>query len=97
MERKRREGTTRISDLFEKYTKSLIAPDSAVVEAFREIAEDLFGITISKQQCSYKSSTRTLRVTLSGPLKSEILLRKKEVLTHLKGRVGEHNAPEDIL
>lgn len=97
MSKKRGEGIIKISALFEKYTKNLIAPESTVIVAFQEVVSDLFGFQIKKEQCTYTSGSKTLVLVVSGPLKSEILLKKKEILTHLKGRLGERNAPKEIL
>lgn len=94
---KKEKGITKISALFEKYTSRLIAPESSVIEAFREVAEDMFGFSVKKEQCSYSAYTKTLKLNLSGPPKSEIMLRKEEVLAHLKGRLGEQNAPQNII
>ena len=97
MRKERGRGIVKVSDLFEKYTNILVAPERTVLNTFCEIVKDLFGVPISKEQCSYTSSTHTLVVRVAGPLKSEILLRKGEILTHLKGRLGEKNAPKEIL
>ena len=87
----------KLSDLFEKYKKQLIAPQGSVITAFQEVINDLFGITVSKEQVSYSVYTKILSVRIAGPLKTEIQLRKKEIISHLKGRLGEKSAPKDIL
>lgn len=97
MKKTRGGDITKISELFAKYVQRLQAPQGTVIKTFQEVVHDLFGITIRKEQCSYTVSTRTLALTLPGPIKSEILLKKKEILTHLKGRLGEKSAPQNIL
>lgn len=86
-----------INSLFDKYKKTLKAPQGVVVEAFCEVVEDLFAITIPKDRVSYTPHTKTLSVAISGALKSEIKMRQEEILTHLKGRLGAQSAPKVIL
>ncbi len=95
--RKGRGQITKLSDLFEKYTKTLKAPQGIVVTCFIEVVEDLVGLPILKKDVTYTVYTKTLAVRVQGPLKSEILLRKKEIIAHMKGRLGEGNAPVEIL
>lgn len=94
--RKGRGEIMKLSDLFDKYKKILKAPQGVVVDCFIEVVDDLIGIKISKEQISYTVHTRTLSVRVSGPLKSEIKLRKKELLVHIKGRLGD-GAPLEII
>lgn len=88
---------TKLSDLFDKYKKTLKAPQGVVVSCFVEVVEDLIGIPVAKKDVKYTVYTKTLAVRVQGPLKSEILLRKKEILSHMKGRLGEGSSPLEIL
>lgn len=97
MRRVKRDGVVRITDLFEKYTKRLSAPPSTVIRTFQEVVEDLYGIRIKDEQCVYTPSSRTVALSVSGPVKSEVLLKQKEILKHMKGRLGEQNIPESIV
>ncbi len=87
----------KVSDLFEKYKRVLKAPQGVVVDAFIEVVSDLVGIEIPKDRISYTIHNKTLTMRISGPLKTEILLKKKEILLHMKGRLGEKNAPKIFL
>lgn len=95
--KKRGEGITHVSKLFEKYTKALCAPQGTVVKEFIELVNDLYGIQIKTEQCVYSVYTKTIKLSVSGMIKTELLLRKKEILTHMKGRLGEKNAPQEII
>ena len=97
MTRKNPGEIVKIGNLFDKYKKTLKAPQGVVIDAFIEVIDDLMGFEIKKEQCRYTVSTKTLGVAVSGPLKSEITIRKKEILAHLKGRLGEKSAPKDIV
>ena len=93
----RGEGIKALGSLFEKYKKQLIAPQGSVITAFQEVVEDIFGLKIPKENISYSVHNKTISLRISGPLKTEIKLRKDEVIAHLKGRLGEKSAPTDIL
>ena len=93
----RGEGIKKISLLFEAYRKRLRAPQRTVEDAFREVVHDVCGFDIKKEYVSYKPASRTLMITAPGPMKTEILLKKDEVLAHLKGRLGLSSAPKNIL
>jgi len=86
----------KLSDLFEKYRNTLKAPQKTVVSAFCEVVEDVLGVTVDQKKVSYTPHNRTLTLSVGGPLKSEILLHKEEILTHLKGRLGEQGAPKEM-
>jgi hypothetical protein len=87
----------KLSSLFDKYRKTLHAPQGSVISCFQEIVAELFSINIKAERVSYSVGSRILSVRASGPLKSEITLHKKEILAHMKGRLGDQNAPRDIL
>lgn len=93
----RGEGIKKLGSLFEKYKTLLVAPQGSIISAFQEVIVDLFNLDLKKEQVSYSVHNKTLTVKVSGPLKTEILLRKKEVLAHLKGRLGEKSAPREII
>ncbi len=95
--RKGRGEIIKLGTLFEKYKKILKAPQGVVTDCFREVVQELIGLQISKEKLTYSVHTKTLSVRVAGPLKSEIQLRKKEILNHMKGRLGADSAPKDIL
>jgi len=88
---------THITSLFEKYKRTLKAPQGIVVEAFIEVVEDVIGVTIKQEAIKYSVGSKTLALQVSGPLKTEIKLHQEEILTHLKGRLGVQSAPKIIL
>ena len=94
--RKGRGEMIQLGGLFEKYKKTLIAPQKTIIDTFCEVVEDLFEISVPKNKIKYSTSTKTLSIT-GGALKSEILLHRGEILTHMKGRLGEKSAPKEIL
>jgi hypothetical protein len=93
----RGEGIKKIDGLFDKYKKMLRAPQGVVVEAFVEVVNDLIGVEIPKERITYTTHSKTLSLAISGPLKSEILLNKDEIITHMKGRLGAQSAPKNIM
>ncbi len=93
----RGDGIKKLSHLFEKYTHSLIAPERTVITNFIETVHDLYGWNVKREYITYSPATKIISITTSGPLKSEIIFKKNEILDHLKGRLGERSAPKDIL
>lgn len=93
----RGEGIKNLNSLFDKYRKTLKAPQGSVIAAFIEVVNDVLGITVKKEAVRYTPSSKTLVIQGGGPLKSEITLHKEEILNHLKGRLGEKSAPKEIL
>ena len=93
----RKEGMINVSSLFDKYKKILTAPEASIVNAFIEVVDDLYGWPISLKQVTYNPNTKILSIKAGGPLKTEMKLHKKEILNHLKGRIGAKSAPKDIL
>ena len=95
--RKGRGEVKRIGDLFEKYRKTLIAPQKTVIDTFIEIVDDVLGIKLKFEWVRYTPGSRTLSIVAPGPVKSEIRLHKDDLMAHMKGRLGEKNAPVTIL
>ncbi len=93
----RGEGVKKISDLFETYRKRLRAPESSVAQEFCNVVNETIGIQLALKNVSYKPTTRTLLLKVPGQIKTEILMRKDEILIHMKGRLGEQNAPHDVI
>ena len=86
-----------INSLFDRYKNTLQAPQKVVVDAFCEVVEDLFAVTLPTDRVKYSPHSKTVSVGVSGALKSELKMREDEVLAHLKGRLGAKNAPTKIL
>lgn len=93
----RGEGIKPINSLFDKYKQKLVAPQGSVKKCFCEVVEDLYGFTITDKQLDYSVHSKTLTLKVSGPLKTELMLHKDEILTHLKGRLDPKSAPKTIL
>src|SRR5690606_19509626 len=88
---KRERGIKKLSTLFDTYKKTLKAPQGAVIDCFLEVLEELMGLSIKREYVRYTVHGRVLSVNAAGPIKSEIKLRKGEILAHMKGRLGEQN------
>lgn len=97
MRKKGRGGIVKVGSLFDVYKIRLKAPQKTVIKEFEEVIYDLFKMHVPLTKCTYSPHTKTLSIAVSGPLKSEVQLRKAEILAHLKGRLGEKSAPTDIV
>lgn len=86
-----------ISDLFSRYQNLIKPPQSSVTKVFIEVCGEEMGLTLSPTQCEYNVHSRMLFVKTPSVLKSEILKKKKALLSELKIRLGENNSPVEIL
>lgn len=93
----RGQGIKPLNSLFEKYKLILRAPQGSVIKEFCEIIEEVVGVSIKPEQVRYTVHNKTLALTVPGPIKTEIKLKQKEIVAHLKGRLGAQNAPVTIL
>ena len=93
----RGQGVKPISSLFDKYKQTLKAPEGSVKKEFCEVVFDMLAVEVPVKKVSYTPSARVITLTVGGPLKQELLLHKKDILTHLKGRLGEKSAPKDFI
>jgi hypothetical protein len=87
----------KIGALFETYKKRFKAPQGSVIAAFHEVVDDVLHIPMRTSWSTYTPTTRTLTLSAPGPIKTEILLRKQDILLHLKGRLGERSTPLHII
>lgn len=87
----------KVSSLFDKYKKSLIAPEASVVNVFVEVVEDLLGTNCPKERVRYNPSTKTLSFSGAGVIRGECKVHEMEIITHLRGRLGDKSAPKFIL
>lgn len=86
----------RLGDLFERYQKRLKPPQSSVEKIVVEVIKEQFNFDIEQTRCSFNVSTKTAYLTIPSILKTEIFLKKNELLEILKERLGE-SAPKEIL
>lgn len=87
----------KLSSLFEKYRKSLVAPEKSVINVFIEVVDDIFKLKLNKNKVSYNPSTKTLSLVGGGLLRNELKMHELEIINHMKGRLGEKSAPKRIV
>ena len=94
---KRRGEIVAIKDLFEKYRKTLQAPQKTVeLEGIRVIGE-LTKITLREDQIEYTVNTRVLFIKAPSLIKQEVKMKNNAILSELKKRLGAKSAPQTIL
>lgn len=94
---KRRGEIVAVKDLFEKYRKTLQAPQKTVeLEGIRVIGE-LTNITLREDQIEYTPSTRILFIKAPSLIKQEVKMKNNNILSELKKRLGAKSAPQTIL
>lgn len=87
----------KIGGLFEKYKKLLKPPQSSVEKAFQRILEETTNFTLTTDQITYTVSTKTLYIQAPSIIKSEIQLKKPQLLSLLAKELGVENCPKTIL
>jgi hypothetical protein len=85
-----------VQNLLGTYKHRLRPPQKVVVDEVIGVIEDLFTVTVPVDRVQYKPNEKCVYLNLSGVLKTEILLQKKEVLAHIQGRLGVGQSPTDI-
>jgi hypothetical protein len=94
---KRRGEIVAVKDLFEKYRKTLQAPQKTVeIEAIKIIGE-LTNITLKEYQVSYTVSTRVLAINAPSVVKQEIKFKHDAILAALKKQLGVKSSPQTVL
>lgn len=93
----RRGELVRVGSLFEKYKKTIIAPQASVIQVVVEVVSDVCDITLKTSQVKYQVASRTVIIQAPAILKHEILRHSEDVLNHCRGRLGVKNSPKVIL
>jgi hypothetical protein len=91
------ESMHQLGNLLLKY-KSLLKPPQASVEKECITAiTHVTGITLLPHQVSYTVATKTLILKAPSLVRSELMLRRGDILEECKRRLGEKGSPETIL
>ena len=85
-----------ISSLFDRYKKVLKAPQGSVEKVFIKVVTETMGFELQQSQISYHVPTRTMHLAVPSLLKSEIKLKKTELLSLLTSELGD-GAPVEII
>ena len=86
----------RLGDLFERYRTRIKAPQASVEKECLIIIKELTQFDLQLSQVEYTVSTRTLSLRVPSILRTEILLKKAEILEKLKAHLGADNCPTYI-
>src|SRR6056297_2902234 len=83
----------RLGDLFERYRTKIKAPQASVEKECLIIIKELTQFDLELSQVEYTVSTRTLSLRVPSVLRTEILLKKTEILERFKSRLGADSCP----
>ncbi len=92
----RKEGLAAVAGLLQKY-KQLKAPQGTVIEVFLVAVKDVCGLELKRNAVAYRPGSRTLSVSLMGPMKHEVLLHQKAILAHCEAHLGRGSTPSAIV
>ena len=87
----------KVSDLFEAYRKRLRPPQQSVLRVFVEVVDELLSIQLEVEKLEYSVVSKTIHLKVPSAVRSELKLHEKELLAHLKARLGELAAPEHLV
>ena len=93
----RRGELIKLGALFEKYTRTLRAPQKTVEKAACEVISSITNLSIAVEQIKYTVSTQTLYISAPALIKSELKMRQGEILQTLKERLGAEGSPKQLL
>ena len=85
-----------MNDLLSRYKERLQPPQKTVETAVIEVIYDVLAIELQSTHVTYTPNNKQVFLRVSGVVKTEVLLQKEAILTHLRGRLGVHNSPQDI-
>lgn len=85
-----------IQNILEAYKARLRAPQGSIL---REVvrAYGIAGIETEMKDFNYSPATKIVAIKISGPKKSEMLMRKEQVLKEMRTTLREADAPTDII
>lgn len=86
----------RLGDLFERYRTRIKAPQASVEKECLIVIKELTQFDLELSQVEYTVSTRTLSLRVPSVLRTEILLKKPEILERLKSHLGADSCPTYI-
>lgn len=86
----------RLGDLFERYRTRIKAPQASVEKECLLIIKELTQFDLELSQVEYTVSTRTLSLRVPSVLRTEILLKKPEILERFKSHLGADSCPTYI-
>lgn len=83
----------KISDLFLKYKKTLIAPQGSVIKEVVVVVEEVTNIKVDKKYFKYNVSSKTIFCTAPSSIKSEIKIFEEDIKNQLVKKLGVKNTP----
>ncbi len=87
----------KVSSLFSKYATLLKPPQKSVEKEVCRVVEELVPFPVRVEYFAYTPSTRAIYIKAPAALRSEILLRREEILSAIKDRLGTNESPTTLL
>ena len=83
----------KISDLFLKYKKTLIAPQGSVIKEVVVVVEEVTGIKVDKKYFKYNVYNKTIYCNAPSSIKTEVKLFEDIIKDKLTKKLGAKNTP----
>lgn len=91
------QNSAQLGNLLERYKKIFKPPQASVEKEAIEVVKHVCGIQLLPHQLSYTVATKTLYIKAPSLLRSELLMHRSTIVTELRTRLGEGNAPTTLL
>jgi hypothetical protein len=95
--KERRGELIKLSALFDKYIKTLKAPQKTVEKAARVAIFEVTGLQLVDAQIKYTVSTQTLFVNAPSIMRTEIKIKNEEILRALQVVLGKNQSEVTLL
>ena len=82
-----------LSSFFDKYKKTIKAPQASVEKEVVSVIKEVVGIEIKFEQITYMPASRTVTLQAPSIVRSEVLKYKADILTKLNQSLGVANSP----
>lgn len=95
--KERRGELIKLSALFDKYIKTLKAPQKTVEKAACAAIFEITGLQLTAEQVHYTVSTQTLFVNAPSMMRTEIKIKTTEIVSALEATLGKNQSTVHLL
>jgi hypothetical protein len=86
-----------LGNLIERYKKIIKPPQQTVVKEVIIVVKEITNLQLQESNVTYSVPTKTIHLTVSGIVKTEIKKQQSQIIKKLTERLGEQQCPTVIL